>query len=382
MRKKLGEIISQLSLFDFDFNFGNKNSDPNLNPAINFDIDPDVDHDPFPPKSLPKKQVRRQVNLSQAKVKVTPIRKAEPQPAPIKIFPSFSKNSFQDLCVNEFSAIEVVLKKRMVESWRVTWNRSRLEEEINLRVEVPELLDAAPLEIKMALLNWALLVAQGSKNRRPRKHAGAKNVEANSSKVKRAELENSIRNFLRNPEGEAKASLAHRRVLKKYQSKLNRSQSQGRFHDLNLSFNRVNEKYFQGNLQATVTWSARLGGLSTHHLTKDGAGKPTHLISISRGYDNLEVTPEILDGVMYLECLHIIIPPTSTEGRRMVHGPDFRRREKEYAHFETWMHWHRHRLGKMLTKMAREESVSKLKSKSIGSSMEKSGSFLGRLFKF
>jgi len=250
---------------------------------------------------------------------------------------SVSSSGFRDLCQGSYAHVEVLVKPRMWENWRVFWTRRKEA----LRVEVPSLLDSAPLEIKQALLQWAVLVSR----------RGVK--QKTELRMERVRLETLIRGFLRSPTGNSEAGSAHSRMRARNRRRLERMAPQGSHHDLNLSFARVNARYFEGRLQATVTWSARLGGLSTHTMAQDGEGKPYHLITISRGYDNPEVTPQILDGVMYHECLHIAIPPEHRNGRRIVHGPDFRRREREYEHYEVWRVWHRDGLPLALRRMRR-----------------------------
>lgn len=261
--------------------------------------------------------------------------------------------TFPELCRGRYGHIEVVLKKRLWESWRVAWTRRNEA----LRLEVPAILEDAPRPIKEAVLEWSVLATRRSGKRDP------------ALRNRRSELEAAIRAYLHAPAEEAisdadagtpdpgnppvrarpKGALAKR--LARNRRKIERLEPKGGHHDLDASFAAVNARYFAGSLQAKLTWSARLGGLSTHSVAHDGDGNPYHLISISRGYDNAEVTPEILGGVVYHECLHIAIPPRRERGRRVVHGADFRRREREYDHFEVWRRWHRDGLPKALRRM-------------------------------
>jgi hypothetical protein len=252
---------------------------------------------------------------------------------------SAKKNSltFQSLCIGPYAHVEVILKPRMWESWRVKWTKRKE----SLLLEIPAHLEAAPEPIKLSLLKWAILVSK-------RRTKG--DIE---SKLERQRLEKEIRAFLVAPQ-DVKDSVVHNRLQTRNRRRIERVETQGRFQDLALSFTRVNAEYFQNSLKATVTWSARLGGLSTHSLAQDGEGQAYHRISISRGYDNPDVTPEILDGVMYHECLHAAIPPEEKNGRRIVHGPAFRKREKAYVHFDAWRRWHRDGLPKSLRRMQRE----------------------------
>ncbi|MDB5050119.1 MAG: hypothetical protein JWO30_3190 [Fibrobacteres bacterium] len=250
-------------------------------------------------------------------------------------------SSFADLCRGPYAHIQVVAGKRLWESWRVAWTRRHEA----LRLDIPAMLEEAPREIKEALLEWAVLVTRRGGKRDP------------VLRARRGDLETRIREHLHAPpaEGTQPTGTAGKRLARN-RRRVQRLEPKGAHHDLDASFRAVNERYFEGRLQAKLTWSARLGGLSTHSLAQDGEGQPYHLLSISRGYDNPEVTPEILGGVVYHECLHIAIPPRREGGRRVVHGPDFRRREREYDHFEVWRDWHRYGLPKALRRLRKAKS--------------------------
>lgn len=249
--------------------------------------------------------------------------------------------TYDSLCVGPYSHLKVQVKPRIRENWRVIWTR-RHE---SLRIEIPSILEFAPTAVKEALLQWAVLVS---------KRAIRGN---NAQKLERRRLETVIRNFLKAPSETPASVKVLKRLHAQNKKRLARMEPLGKQHDLVQSFSRVNQEYFRGSLNATLTWSRRIGGLSTHSIAEDGNGDPYHLISISRGYDCLEVTEEILDGVMYHECLHIAIPPEIRHGRRIVHGPEFRKRERQYRHFEIWRDWHRHGLPKSLHRMKRDQSL-------------------------
>jgi hypothetical protein len=245
------------------------------------------------------------------------------------------QDPFASLLRGPYARIEVVAKPRLHESWRVSWIRRREA----LRLEIPSLLAEAPQDIKIALLEWALLAS-----RRGRKDK--------IQRQRRSELEQAIRQALK-ATGDSQAA---RRRNARDARRMARLNPKGLFHDLEPVFAAINAEYFGGALQARITWSARLGGLSTHTIAHDDEGRPYHLLSISRGYDDPEATPAILGGVVYHECLHIAIPPRNSGGRRIVHGADFRARERLYAHFEVWRKWHREGLPKALRRKRRRKS--------------------------
>lgn len=116
----------------------------------------------------------------------------------------------------------------------------------------------------------------------------------------------------------------------------------GKVHNLSEVLAAVNETYFGGELSARITWSSRIGGLSFQSTRKDPlTGETINLISISRGYDFENCPFVVVAGVVYHECLHIAVPPTVVNGRRVVHGKVFRARERRYMYYDQWMEWHK-----------------------------------------
>ena len=120
----------------------------------------------------------------------------------------------------------------------------------------------------------------------------------------------------------------------------------------------VNETYFNGELTCRITWSNRVGGLSFHSMRKDPlTGEDFHLISISKGYDAKNCPFYAVAGVVYHECLHVVIPVEERNGRRVVHGRQFRQREKRYIYFDEWIKWHKEVLPRNIRAMRRGKEL-------------------------
>lgn len=131
--------------------------------------------------------------------------------------------------------------------------------------------------------------------------------------------------------------------------------TKGDVHDLNEVFAAVNSTYFNDSLTARITWSNRVGGLSFHTVRKDPfTGDDFHLISISRGYDKENCPLYAIAGVVYHECLHIMIPPEEHNGRRVVHGKLFRQHERRYIYYDEWIKWHKEVLPLNIRKMRKK----------------------------
>ena len=226
--------------------------------------------------------------------------------------------------------IEIVAGPRLRQNWNLKWRRGG-----KAVLTVPATVLQAPPEITDAMRQWAELVIHKSR--------GLHAVEA---KIVRGELEKNIRGWIEahHAKDPRKRELASRLAARK----LERLNAVGRHHNLAEILARVNSEYFEGRLKVRITWSRRWGGLSTQSTRRDAEGRSYPLITISRGYDHPSATAEIVGGVVYHECLHIVLPPSEANGRRVVHGRDFRRLEKEYRHYEMWRSWHRHMLPKIL----------------------------------
>ena len=266
----------------------------------------------------------------------TPSRQVSLAEAPPKAEAGTSP-AFASLCRGPYAHIRVETGARLRDSWKVTWTRR--QEAMLLRV--PSALEEAPEAVKQAALAWALLVCRRSRKPDP------------ALKQQRRRFETLIRDFLQGNQGAENPGPGRSRRLASNRRRIGRLRPKGECHDLDAVFAGINAEYFGGTLEVRLTWASRLGGLSTHRMAEDGEGRPYHLITISRGYDCPEVTAEILGGVVYHECLHAVIPPRVEDGRRVVHGRDFKAREREYAHYADWRKWHREGLPKALRRMIR-----------------------------
>lgn len=135
--------------------------------------------------------------------------------------------------------------------------------------------------------------------------------------------------------------------------------SVGTYHDLQKQFEVINEKYFAGKLQCEITWSSRKGGLSYHTLRQDRrTGEKKHFISISKGYDAPNCPDYAIQGILYHECLHALVPVEIRNGRRVVHGSEFRRREKLFTEFDLWRKFHKEVLPMNIRDLKKRKSKS------------------------
>jgi hypothetical protein len=126
--------------------------------------------------------------------------------------------------------------------------------------------------------------------------------------------------------------------------------TKGRHHDLYAIFQDLNERYFDGDVHALVSWGK--------HGTKRGKKRATiklgsyaaldRLIRVHPALDRRWVPRYFLAYVVYHEMLHHVIPSSRGAGRRLLHPPEFLAREREFRHYERALAWERRHIARLL----------------------------------
>ncbi|MEM7480740.1 MAG: hypothetical protein AAF481_06175 [Acidobacteriota bacterium] len=117
--------------------------------------------------------------------------------------------------------------------------------------------------------------------------------------------------------------------------------TQGAVWDLRLLFDHLNEHHFDPPITAEVTWGRRQGRRRRQKSLRLGSyDADSHLIRIHPALDSRRVPRFVLATVIHHEMLHAVYPPISRPGRRrIIHGAEFRRRERAYPDFERTEAW-------------------------------------------
>lgn len=114
--------------------------------------------------------------------------------------------------------------------------------------------------------------------------------------------------------------------------------AKGHVRNLEDSFNRVNIRYFSGQLKKPIlTWSEE----RTHHILghEDSA---MNTVVISKSLDRRNVPIYVLDYIMYHELLHIKHGTAYKNGRKHVHTEEFRADEKKFIWYRAAEEWLKH----------------------------------------
>ncbi|MGQ0762342.1 MAG: SprT-like domain-containing protein [Acidobacteriota bacterium] len=113
------------------------------------------------------------------------------------------------------------------------------------------------------------------------------------------------------------------------------SSARGKVYDLTELFERINRRYFDGEIEKPVlTWSKRrakriLGHHDAVHNT----------ITISKALDARDVPEWFVEYILYHEMLHIKHPAKLINGRRYYHTPAFRSEEQRFPRYQASQEW-------------------------------------------
>jgi hypothetical protein len=127
----------------------------------------------------------------------------------------------------------------------------------------------------------------------------------------------------------------------------------GKHHDLLRIFQDVNERYFDGAVNALITWGNRgAKGTRRHDPRKTiklgSYAAVDRLIRVHPALDRTWVPRYFVAYIVYHEMLHHVMPATRGEGRRNLHPPEFLARERDFRHYDRAIAWEKGHLGRLL----------------------------------
>ncbi|MCU0608835.1 MAG: hypothetical protein MUF22_03585 [Chitinispirillaceae bacterium] len=214
---------------------------------------------------------------------------------------------------------------------RTTWQTRTTPLSGRRHLSIPLSLENAPEEIKMCLIDWALLPFCS------RASAHKKTVRR-----KRRELEKIILRHMASLPGQ------HPKQSRFDPGRFSEN-AHGRVYDLAEVFDSVNRVAFCGKLQALVRWGKDKSRTSCHTVKTDRQGRRVNCITIAGVYNRKEVPRCAIEGVMHHEMLHIAVPPYERSGRRVVHGREFKHAEKNFPQYAPWRRWEQKHLVRRRT---------------------------------
>ncbi len=132
-----------------------------------------------------------------------------------------------------------------------------------------------------------------------------------------------------------------------------RLEPRGRHHDLQAIFDRVNALHFMGAVRARIGWGAWRGSGRRRTIKTGVYVQDARVIRIHPTLDRAEVPAFYVAAVVFHEMLHQVVPAVEVNGRRIVHGAEFRRRERAYPDHGRAKDWEDANLPLLLSRPGR-----------------------------
>ena len=107
---------------------------------------------------------------------------------------------------------------------------------------------------------------------------------------------------------------------------------QGRHFNLLDSFQRINDSYFNGEIECPITWGSKIKRPRRRSVRLGSYSPASNIIRISPVLDKDCVPQYVLDSITYHEMLHKFLGIKYTNGRRSSHPPIFKEMEKKFSH--------------------------------------------------
>jgi hypothetical protein len=223
--------------------------------------------------------------------------------------------SFQELLSQRRNEdVSVAVSRKLRRGWHVTVHGKTG----GRRLVVPEFLSGAPCDIKTALIDWALLPLQCRGQLQRRRKKG---------------LERFIFGYI---------ASTGRETRNRSTFDPQRYVAQGRSYDLGEVFAALNGRFFNNTISSYVRWGSH--PLRSFQSSKRGpAGEKYNLITIGAIYNGPNVPRFAIEGIMFHEMLHIAFPPVISNARNVIHGPQFKQRERLFPQYKEWVEWEKSR---------------------------------------
>jgi hypothetical protein len=131
-------------------------------------------------------------------------------------------------------------------------------------------------------------------------------------------------------------------------TRVGRLQPRGRAHDLQAIFDRLNATEFGGAIDARIGWGAARPGRRRRTVKTGVYLQDARVIRIHPTLDRPEVPEFYVATVVFHEMLHQAVPVLEAGRRRVVHGREFKARERAYQDHHRARAWEASHLGLLL----------------------------------
>jgi hypothetical protein len=160
-------------------------------------------------------------------------------------------------------------------------------------------------------------------------------------------------------DGHQGASGQLQRFIKAHRDRIRRRENEarvrrlGRHHDLAATLDALNSEYFADAVEATIGWARMgraLGRRGRRRSIKLGSYRSRDaLIRVHPVLDAAWVPAFFVQYIVYHEMVHHVVAMPVENGRRCLHGAEFRAREQQFARYDEAIAWEQANLDRLLS---------------------------------
>lgn len=158
---------------------------------------------------------------------------------------------------------------------------------------------------------------------------------------------------------DARATAALRDYVADHQNQVRRRRTRrvmlsaiGEHHDLGLIYEELNAYYFDSAVEAQIGWG-RMGSPPGRRRRRRSIKLGSYLstgalIRVHPVLDAAWVPRFFVEYIVYHEMLHHVVDMPVQDGRRCMHGPEFKARERRFSRYAEAIAWERAHLDRLL----------------------------------
>lgn len=139
-----------------------------------------------------------------------------------------------------------------------------------------------------------------------------------------------------------------RLIKKKPRFSIPAIETRGEHHDLARYFMHLNERYFDGKVNAWITWGQRTRPKGRNHIRLGSYNFEHRVIRIHPALDKEWVPRYYIESVIYHEMLHAYFGVKNKNGRCQYHTKAFREREQLFSHYAQAVEWEKKNIKHLL----------------------------------
>jgi predicted metal-dependent hydrolase len=124
--------------------------------------------------------------------------------------------------------------------------------------------------------------------------------------------------------------------------------TEGRYHDLQRIFERLNAEYFRGRIKARITWGPSLRRRRRRSIKMGSFSVEDRVIRIHPALDQAGVPEYFVAWIVFHEMLHGKHEVVRVAGRRCFHPREFVEEERTFADYERACAWEKRNIDRLL----------------------------------